>query len=277
MDNDQGIWENSTLVFNNCNPESTTSFINGIFENTLTNNVVSSKFLEKYFYCLWWGLQNLRYASCLLCYLILHFPFWKMTMIIMMQCFSLNKLIFPALLEWLIDNCLCFGSSFVSTELWYIFFSFINFSSYAQSLAISTYIGETLLAVLISILNLVLLAHLIGNMQVLRSLWAIMLVSYLIPFLNIPIAHPLIIPYQVQTYLQSITVRFEEWRLKRRDTEEWMRHRQIPQNLRELVRQFVPYKWLATRGVDEESILHALPTDLRRDVHVTFAWILFDV
>ncbi|GAY44440.1 hypothetical protein CUMW_082130 [Citrus unshiu] len=121
MDNDQGIWENSTLVFNNCNPESTTSFINGIFENTLTNNVVSSKFLEKYFYCLWWGLQNL--------------------------------------------------------------------SSYAQSLAISTYIGETLLAVLISILNLVLLAHLIGNMQ-----------------------------------------------------------------------------WLATRGVDEESILHALPTDLRRDI-----------
>lgn len=92
------------------------------------------KFLEKYFYRLWWGLQNL--------------------------------------------------------------------SSYAQSLAISTYIGETLFAVLISILSLVLFAHLIGNMQ---------------------------------TYLQSITVRFEEWRLKRRDTEEWMRHRQIPQNLRGLV------------------------------------------
>ncbi|ESR63444.1 hypothetical protein CICLE_v10010159mg [Citrus x clementina] len=111
-DNDQGIWENSTLVFNKCNP----------------------RFLEKYFYRLWWGLQNL--------------------------------------------------------------------SSYAQSLAISTYIGETLFAVLISILSLVLFAHLIGNMQ---------------------------------TYLQSITVRFEEWRLKRRDTEEWMRHRQIPQNLRGLV------------------------------------------
>lgn len=164
-DNDRGIWENSTLVFNNCNPESTTSFKYGIFENALTNNVVSSKFLEKYFYCLWWGLQNL--------------------------------------------------------------------SSYAQSLATSTYIGETLFAILISILGLVLFAHLIGNMQ---------------------------------TYLQSITVRFEEWRLKRRDTEEWTRHRQLPQNLRERVRRFVQYKWLATRGVDEESILHALPTDLRRDI-----------
>jgi cyclic nucleotide gated channel len=69
-----------------------------------------------------------------------------------------------------------------------------------------------------------------------------------------------------QTYLQSITVRLEEWRLKRRDTEEWMRHRQLPQSLQERVRRFVQYKWLATRGVDGESILRALPTDLRRDI-----------
>ncbi|KAG5034305.1 hypothetical protein JHK87_009215 [Glycine soja] len=70
----------------------------------------------------------------------------------------------------------------------------------------------------------------------------------------------------MQTYLQSITVRLEEWRLKRRDTEEWMSHRQLPQNLRERVRRFVQYKWLATRGVDEETILRGLPTDLRRDI-----------
>lgn len=70
----------------------------------------------------------------------------------------------------------------------------------------------------------------------------------------------------MQAYLQSITVRVEEWRLKRRDTEEWMRHRQLPHELREKVRQFVQYKWLATRGVDEESILQSLPADLRRDI-----------
>lgn len=70
----------------------------------------------------------------------------------------------------------------------------------------------------------------------------------------------------MQTYLQSITVRLEEWRLKRRDTEEWMKHRQLPQNLRERVRRFVQYKWLATRGVDEETILRGLPIDLRRDI-----------
>ncbi|KAK4364874.1 hypothetical protein RND71_016232 [Anisodus tanguticus] len=105
--------------------------------------------------------------------------------------------------------------------------------SYGQNLTTSTYIWETSFAIFIAIFGLVLFAHLIGNMQ---------------------------------TYLQSITVRLEEWRLKRRDTEEWMRHRQLPQDLQERVRRFVQYKWLATREVDEESILHALPSDLRRDI-----------
>ncbi|KAF6169369.1 hypothetical protein GIB67_016539 [Kingdonia uniflora] len=63
-----------------------------------------------------------------------------------------------------------------------------------------------------------------------------------------------------------MSLRLEEWRVKRRDTEEWMRHRQLPADLQERVRRFVQYKWLATRGVDEESILRALPLDLRRDI-----------
>lgn len=45
-----------------------------------------------------------------------------------------------------------------------------------------------------------------------------------------------------------------------------MRHRQLPNDLQERVRKFVQYKWLATRGVDEESILRNLPSDLRRDI-----------
>lgn len=61
-------------------------------------------------------------------------------------------------------------------------------------------------------------------------------------------------------------MRLEEWRLKRRDTEEWMRHRQLPEDLRQRVRRFNQYKWVATRGVDEEAILHGLPADLRRDI-----------
>ncbi|XP_010525915.1 PREDICTED: probable cyclic nucleotide-gated ion channel 14 [Tarenaya hassleriana] len=159
------LWQNTTSVFSNCDPSNDIQFNFGIFANALTNNVLSSPFLEKYLYCLWFGLQNL--------------------------------------------------------------------SSYGQTLNTSTFVLETIFAILVAIFGLVLFALLIGNMQ---------------------------------TYLQSITVKLEEWRLKRRDTEEWMRHRQLPQNLKERVRRFVQYKWLATRGVDEESILCSLPADLRRDI-----------
>lgn len=45
-----------------------------------------------------------------------------------------------------------------------------------------------------------------------------------------------------------------------------MNHRQLPPELQQRVRRFVQYKWLATRGVDEEAILRALPLDLRRQI-----------
>ncbi|XP_056166312.1 cyclic nucleotide-gated ion channel 17-like [Syzygium oleosum] len=166
FDPDRQRWASITNVFQSCNPNDNTSTFNyGIFENAMTKNVVSSNFVERYCYCLWWGLQQL--------------------------------------------------------------------SSYGQNLSTSMFIGETSFAILIAILGLVLFAHLIGNMQ---------------------------------TYLQSLTVRLEEWRLKRRDTEEWMRHRQLPEDLKQRVRRFGQYKWLATKGVDEESILRGLPADLRRDI-----------
>ncbi|KAK4257622.1 hypothetical protein QN277_007185 [Acacia crassicarpa] len=155
---------NITSVFNNCDPNND-HFDFGIFKNAVLKNVVSTDFISKYFYCLWWGLQQL--------------------------------------------------------------------SSYGQNLGTSTFMGETSFSILIAILGLVLFSHLIGNMQ---------------------------------TYLQSTTIRLEEWRLKRRDTEEWMRHRQLPEDLKRRVRRFDQCKWLATRGVDEETILRGLPADLRRDI-----------
>lgn len=158
-------WILGTDVFRSCDPDEDISFDFGIFQDLVTKRVASSSFLRKYFYCLWWGLQNL--------------------------------------------------------------------SSYGQNLSTSTFIVETAFSILIAILGLVLFAHLIGNMQ---------------------------------TYLQSLTVRLEEWRLKQRDTEEWMRHRQIPEDLRRRVRRFDQYKWLATRGVHGEAILRGLPADLSRDI-----------
>lgn len=45
-----------------------------------------------------------------------------------------------------------------------------------------------------------------------------------------------------------------------------MRHRNLPHEIVQRVRRYDQYKWVATRGVDEESVVHSLPSDLRRDI-----------
>lgn len=45
-----------------------------------------------------------------------------------------------------------------------------------------------------------------------------------------------------------------------------MHHRQLPPELKQSVRKYDQYKWVATRGVDEETLLKGLPMDLRRDI-----------
>ncbi|KAI3462993.1 hypothetical protein Pfo_019656 [Paulownia fortunei] len=163
---DRQYWLNLTHVLSHCDAGNDDSdFKFGMFADAFTSEVASSRFIEKYLYCLWWGLRNL--------------------------------------------------------------------SSYGQNLSTSTYLGETTFCIMLCVGGLVLFAQLIGNMQ---------------------------------TYLQSMTVRVEEWRIKRRDTEEWMRRRQLPPDLQERVWRFDQYKWLTTRGVNEESILWSLPLDLRREI-----------
>ncbi|XP_055832037.1 protein CNGC15c-like isoform X2 [Solanum dulcamara] len=108
-----------------------------------------------------------------------------------------------------------------------------NLSALGQDLSTSTHIGEIIVAIIVATLGLILFALLIGNME---------------------------------TYLQSTTIRLEEWRIRRMDTEKWMHHRQLPQELRQSVRKYDQYKWIATRGVDEEALLKGLPLDLRRDI-----------
>ncbi|KAA3475469.1 Cyclic nucleotide-binding domain-containing protein [Gossypium australe] len=56
-----------------------------------------------------------------------------------------------------------------------------------------------------------------------------------------------------QTYLQSLTIRLEEMRIKRRDSDSG-----CIIDLRERVRRYDQYKWLETRGVDEENLVQDL-------------------
>ncbi|KAK1366888.1 Cyclic nucleotide-binding domain-containing protein [Heracleum sosnowskyi] len=125
------------------------------------------------------------------------------------------------------------SEDFVSKYLFCLWFGLQNLSTLGQGLETSTFASEIIFSILVAIFGLILFALLIGNMQ---------------------------------TYLQSLTVRLEEMRIKRRDSEQWMHHRVLPQELRERVRRYDQYKWLETRGVDEETIVGSLPKDLRRDI-----------
>ncbi|PHT74703.1 Cyclic nucleotide-gated ion channel 1 [Capsicum annuum] len=116
-----------------------------------------------------------------------------------------------------------------------------NLSSLGQDLKTSNFVWEILFAIFICIVGLILFSLLIGNMQ---------------------------------EYLQSITVRVEGMRLRRRDAEQWMSHRMLPDNLRERIRRYEQYKWQQTRGVDEDYLISNLPKDLRRDVKRHLCWSL---
>ncbi|XP_042432146.1 probable cyclic nucleotide-gated ion channel 5 [Zingiber officinale] len=125
------------------------------------------------------------------------------------------------------------SNHFISKIAYCFWWGLQNVSTLGQGLQTSTYLGEVIFSIIIAVLGLVLFALLIGNMQ---------------------------------TYLQSMTIRLEEMRVKRRDSEQWMHHRMLPPDLRQRVRRYDQYKWLETRGVDEEGLVQSLPKDLRRDI-----------
>ncbi|RZC61287.1 hypothetical protein C5167_023047 [Papaver somniferum] len=125
------------------------------------------------------------------------------------------------------------SSDFPSKLFYCLWWGLRSLSSLGQNLETSTFVGEILFAISISIFGLVLFSLLIGNMQ---------------------------------TYLQSNTVRLEEMRVKRRDAEQWMSHRLLPDPLKQRIRRYEQYKWQETRGVDEQNLICNLPKDLRRDI-----------
>ncbi|KAL3535107.1 hypothetical protein ACH5RR_003568 [Cinchona calisaya] len=132
-----------------------------------------------------------------------------------------------------LSSGIVYSKAFLSKYCYCLWWGLQNLSTLGQGLQTSTYPGESLFSIALAIFGLVLFALLIGNMQ---------------------------------TYLQSLTIRLEEMRVKRRDSEQWMHHRLLPQDLRERVRRYDQYKWLETRGADEESLVQSLPKDLRRDI-----------
>uniref|UniRef100_A0A453S617 Cyclic nucleotide-binding domain-containing protein n=1 Tax=Aegilops tauschii subsp. strangulata TaxID=200361 RepID=A0A453S617_AEGTS len=125
------------------------------------------------------------------------------------------------------------STNFFAKLFYCVWWGLQNLSSLGQNLKTSTYAWENFFAVFVSISGLVLFSLLIGNMQ---------------------------------TYLQSATLRIEETRVKSRDTDQWMSYRLLPDNLKERIRRYEQYRWQETSGVDEEHLLMNLPKDLRRAI-----------
>lgn len=125
------------------------------------------------------------------------------------------------------------SSSFLHEFFFCLWIGIQGLSSIGQTFTSSIFTGENIYCIVNSTIGLILLALLISNMQ---------------------------------RYLQSITARLEEWRLKRTDTEQWMHHRQLPHELKESVRKYGQFKWVATQGVDEQTLLNSLPADLQREI-----------
>lgn len=114
-----------------------------------------------------------------------------------------------------------------------LFWGIMNLSTFGNALTPSNQTSEVVFCVILITSGLLLFTLLIGNIQV---------------------------------FLQSITSKKEDMKLRIRDLEWWMRRRQLPANLRHRVRRYEWHHWAATRGVDEEEVVQSLPEGLRRDI-----------
>ncbi|KAL4578819.1 hypothetical protein LXL04_014950 [Taraxacum kok-saghyz] len=124
-------------------------------------------------------------------------------------------------------------NSFITRYVYSSFWGLQQISTLGGNQTPSYFVGEVLFTMGVIGLGLLLFALLIGNMQ---------------------------------NFLQGLGRRRLEKSLRRRDVEEWMSHRRLPEDIRKKVRESEHYNWAATRGVDEETLMENLPEDLQRDI-----------
>ncbi|KAK9133749.1 hypothetical protein Scep_013277 [Stephania cephalantha] len=70
----------------------------------------------------------------------------------------------------------------------------------------------------------------------------------------------------IKVSLQATTSKKLGMHLKMRNIEGWMQQRQLPQGLKQRVRQYERQQWAAMRGVDEWKMTANLPEGLRREI-----------
>ncbi|KAA8542916.1 hypothetical protein F0562_024049 [Nyssa sinensis] len=123
--------------------------------------------------------------------------------------------------------------SIITRYVYSLFWGFQQISTLAGNQTPSYFVWEVLFTMSIIGLGLLLFALLVGSMQ---------------------------------NFLQALGRRRLEMSLRRRDVEQWMSHRRLPEELKRQVRESERYNWAATRGVNEEMLLVNLPEDLQREI-----------
>ncbi|CAI9270761.1 unnamed protein product [Lactuca saligna] len=123
--------------------------------------------------------------------------------------------------------------SFLTRYVYSFFWGLQQISTLAGNQTPSYIVGEVLFTMGIIGLGLLLFALLIGNMQ---------------------------------NFLLGLGRRQIEKSLRRRDVKEWMKHRGLSDEIRRRVLESESCNWVATRGVDEETLMKNLPEELQRDI-----------
>ncbi|ESR35395.1 hypothetical protein CICLE_v10006626mg, partial [Citrus x clementina] len=108
-----------------------------------------------------------------------------------------------------------------------------SLSSFGQSLQPSASPGENIFVISIITYSMVLFVLFIGNMEM---------------------------------YLQSVTIKSENVRLKEREIEQWMSSRQLSEKFQMEFKKYQPYKWQEIPRIDVASNLLNLPKDLKRNI-----------
>ncbi|CAH2053451.1 unnamed protein product [Thlaspi arvense] len=124
-------------------------------------------------------------------------------------------------------------SEFFTRYSYSLFWGFQQISTLCGNLIPTYSVGEVFFTMGIIGLGLLLFARLIGNMH---------------------------------NFLQALDRRRMEMMLRRRDVEQWMSHRLLPEDIRKRVREAERFNWAATRGVNEELLFENMPEDLQRDI-----------
>ncbi|GKV42536.1 hypothetical protein SLEP1_g49927 [Rubroshorea leprosula] len=128
-----------------------------------------------------------------------------------------------------------------------------------------SHLEKILFPIFWGIMNLSTFGNLVNTTAWSEALFSIIVLTLALILLTMLLAN-------IKVFLHAITSKKQGMQLKMRKIEWWMRKKNLPQELRQRVRNYQQQKWASTRGVDESEMIRTLHEGLRRDIkyHLCF-------